>query len=80
MLGEKFGNDGSELLFGASGDSCETASTHYLKVEPIIDAVTYDTTDFRYILFYENLHLWITSNEPTIVFIYILQSGEGGCE
>lgn len=47
IVPEEFENDCSESLFGASGDNSETASTHYLKVEPLIDALTYDTTKIR---------------------------------
>lgn len=50
IVSEEFENNCNELLFGVSGDNSETASTHYLKVEPIIDVVTHDTINFRYIL------------------------------
>lgn len=73
IVPEEFGNDCSELLFGASIDNSGTSSTHYLKVEPIIiDAVTNDMTNLRLFFVSQNLHLSITSHKPSIVFIYII--------
>lgn len=40
-------NDGTELLFGASSGNSDTASTHYLKVEPIPNAITNNTTNIK---------------------------------
>lgn len=48
IIPEEFENECGELLF-ASVDNSETASTHYLKVEPIIDVVTQDTINRRYV-------------------------------
>lgn len=56
IVPEEFENDCSEILFCASGDNSEASSTHYLKVEPIIDA---DATKFRY---------W--NHKNNLIFIY----------